>query len=165
MSQREYPIVRHIACLLLLAGPVPLTAQQVEDTLLVRSSPVLVKYGKWAMALTAVGMGIKASNAHNDADRAFDRLQDYCADDPIRCDRGSNKRYLDPVAEGYYQTSLRRDRQARGWLVGGEAVLVGAAALFVWELTRPKRPPRNIPFEPTLTTTGSTTKVGLSLRF
>lgn len=149
----------------LLLGPAPLAAQQPAESLFVRRSPALVKYGKWVALAAAVGMGLKAAAAHSDAEDAFDRLERYCDVDELRCTQRPNGSYVDPVAEGYFQTSLSRDRHARGWLLGGEAALVGAAGLFVWELTRPKNPPRNIPFEPSIRVLGARTQFGVSVAF
>jgi hypothetical protein len=148
----------------LLTAP-QLAAQEPADTLLQHSSPVLVKYGKWAMLAAALGMGLKASSDHHQADRSFARLQDYCGGNPDRCIQLPGGAYADPVAEGYYQASLRSDRRARGWLLGGEATLLGAAGLFVWELTRPKSLPKNIPFEPEVRWTGRETRVGVRAAF
>ena len=158
---------RTVVIVALAAGLLrPLAAQQLADTLFVpRSSPVLVKYGKWAALAAAVGMGLKASSAHHDADRAFARLDAYCGDDPSRCDQAPGGHYLDPVSERYYQAALSGDRRARGWLLGGEVTLLGAAGLFVWELTRPKSPPRNIPFEPNFRVLGPRTELGVTLHF
>ena len=48
----------------------------------------------------------------------------------------------------------RRDRAGRG------------AVLFIWELTRPKGRPRNIPFEPEVEAIrGGSTGVGLRMKF
>jgi hypothetical protein len=49
--------------------------------------------------------------------------------------------------------------------VGGELALVGTVGLFVWELTGPRRGPRDIPFEPTLTVTPAETRFGVSASF
>jgi hypothetical protein len=148
---------------LLLAPPV--SAQQSADSLFRRSSPVVVKYGKWVVLAAALGMGLKASSAHHDADRAFARLERYCGVNPNNCAQLPSGSYSDPVAEGYYKASLQSDRRARGWLLGGEAALVGAAGLFVWELTRPRSLPKNIPFEPEVRWTGRETTVGGRVRF
>ena len=139
-------------------------AAQRSDSLLVRT-PVAVKYGKWVTLAGAVGMGILAARAHNSADQAFDQLRRYCNFSTARCDQAGDGSYLDPVAEGYYQSSLGHDRTARRWLVGGEVSLMATAGLFVWELTRPKGPPRNIPFEPTLTVTPERTLLGIRATF
>ena len=123
--------------LFLVAGPVQ--AQGLSP---------LVKYGKWVLVAGSVGMNYLAIRAHNRADDTFDALESRCAQSRGRCDLGPAGNYVDPEIEGLYQTSLRYDRTARGWLIGGEAALAGAAVLFVWELTRPKGRPDNIPFEP-----------------
>src|SRR6476659_6571293 len=107
----------------------------------------LVKYGKWAVLAGSVAMNYLALRSHNRADDAFSALKSLCVD-RSRCDLGPDGSYLDPQSENLYQTALHYDRIARGWLLGGEAALAGSAALFVWELTRPKGRPGNIPFEP-----------------
>jgi hypothetical protein len=150
---------------LLFALSNPLSAQQGADSLLRRSSPFVVKYGKWALVAASIGMGLKAASDHRAADRAFERLDRYCSDRPDGCPQLPSGRYIDPAAERHYQTSLRHDRSARGWLLGGEATILGAAGLFVWELTRPKSLPRNIPFEPEIRWTGLETTVGGKVRF
>jgi len=108
----------------------------------------LVKYGKWVLVAGSAAMNYLALQAHNDADDSFDELESRCFDEASRCDLGPTGTYTDPEIEGFYQTSLHYDRVARGWLIGGQTALAGAAALFIWELTLPKGPPENIPFEP-----------------
>ncbi len=141
-----------LAC---LSGP--LTAQ--SDSLMRRSSPFAVKYGKWAMVAAAIGMGLKAASDHDAADRAFNRLTNYCDGQSEGCLKNPSGKYVDPIAEGYYQASISKDRHARGWLLGGEATMLGAVGLFVWELSRPKSLPRNIPFEPKLEWTPAVTRL------
>lgn len=145
-----------------LATPV---SAQGSDTIMIRNSPTLIKYGKWLTLAAAVGMGIKAADAHNDADRSFARLSRYCEGNAAHCDQLPSGQYVDPAAEAYYQSSLGHDRRARRWLLGGEITLIGTAGLFVWELTRPKYPSRNIPFEPTITVTPETTQFGVRAAF
>jgi hypothetical protein len=140
--------------LLLLAGPAE--AQGLSP---------LVKYGKWVLAAGAIGMNYFALRAHNRAEDTFDDLESQCGQTRSRCDLGPDGRYADPGIEGLYQTSLRYDRIARGWLIGGETALAGAAALFVWELTRPKGRPDNIPFEPEVRSMRGGTGLGLRVRF
>ena len=112
-------------------------------------SPV-VKYGKWALLAGAIGMNYLAVRAHDRADNVFDVIEAECTSDQERCALGAGGVYADPALEGLYQTSLRYDRRARLWLIGGESALVGSAALFIWELARPKNRPDNILFEPEL---------------
>lgn len=153
-----------LTLLCLTLGAIPLIAQR-PDSAWTRGTPFAVKYGKWAALAAAVGMGLKASAAHHDADRAFNSLRTYCDADPTRCDQLPGGAYVDPVAERYYQTTLRRDRHARGWLFGGQGAVLASAGLFVWELTRPKQPPKNIPFAPTVSVVGASTRVGVSVAF
>ncbi len=151
-----------LACLALLA--VPLAGQQ-RDATWTRQVPAVVTYGKWATLAATIGMGLKAAEAHRAADRAYQRLNLYCEADQSRCDLQPGGSYLDPVTEGFYQASLQGDRRARNWLLGGEATLLVTAGLFVWELTRPARPPANIPFEPTVSFVGTATRVGVRVAF
>jgi hypothetical protein len=125
----------------------------------------LVKYGKWVLVAGSVGMNYLAVRAHNRAEDAFDALESRCVEVRSRCDLGPTGEYLDPVTEELYQSSLRHDRIARGWLIGGESALVGAAVLFIWELTRPKGRPDNIPFEPEVRSMRGGTGLGLRVVF
>jgi hypothetical protein len=148
---------------LILSLSSPLQAQ--SDSLIRRSSPFAIKYGKWALLTAAVGMGLKAASDHNAADAAFNRLERYCLNQPAGCPKAPSGKYFDPVAERHYQSSLSHDRKARAWLLGGEVTLLGAAGLFVWELTRPKALPRNIPFEPEMRWSWRETRVGVRVGF
>jgi hypothetical protein len=125
-----------------------------------------VKYGKWALLAGSIGMNYLAVRAHDRADDAFDALESRCNADHGRCNLGPGGTYADPEIENLYQRSLRYDRRARYWLIGGETALVGAAALFIWELTRPKSRPDNIPFEPEVRSIrGGGTGIGLRMAF
>jgi hypothetical protein len=125
----------------------------------------LVKYGKWLLVAGSIGMNYYAVRAHNRAEDNFNALKSRCDSFNDRCAIGPEGRYLDPEIEDFYQRSLHYDRVARGWLIGGETALAGAAALFVWELTRPKGRPGNIPFEPEVRSLRGGTGVGLRLTF
>lgn len=125
----------------------------------------VVKYGKWLLVAGSIGMNYFAVRSHNRAEDAFDALEARCFASHDRCTLGPSGQYLDPEAEALYQTSLRYDRIARGWLIGGESALAGAAVLFVWELTRPKGRPPNIPFEPEVRSLRGGTGVGLRMVF
>ena len=138
----------------------PLGAQQLD-----RPSPPLVKYGKWLLAAGAAGMNYLASRAHNRAQDNFDQLEARCFEAHNLCLLGDDGRYVNPGSEGLYQESLRYDRQARRWLFGGETALVGAAAMFVWELTRHSPKPDNIPFEPEIKYLRGATGVGFRFQF
>lgn len=124
----------------------------------------VVKYGKWVLLAGSIGMNYLAVRAHNSADDAFDTLEAQCAAVRERCAVGPGGIYADPAIEDLYQTSLHYDRRARLLLIGGEAALVSSAALFIWELARPKNRPDNIPFEPEVRSlrAGGT---GLGMRF
>ena len=125
-----------------------------------------VKYGKWVLVAGSIGMNYLADRAHDRADDAFNALQASCLDAHERCALGEGGTYADPEIEGLYQSSLDHDRRARLWLIGGETALAGAAALFVWELTRPKGRPDNIPFKPEVRSLrAGGTGVGLRLTF
>ena len=125
----------------------------------------VVKYGKWLLVAGSLGMNYFALQSHNRADDAFNALEARCLANHDRCTLGAGGQYTDPETERLYQTSLRQDRVARGWLVGGETALAGAAVLFIWELTRPKGRPRNIPFEPEVRSMRGATGLGLRLAF
>jgi hypothetical protein len=123
----------------------------------------IVKYGKWALLASAIGMNYLAVRAHDRADNVFDVIEAECLTDQQRCALGPGGGYADPALEELYQTSLRYDRRARLWLIGGESALVGSAAMFIWELARPKNRPDNIPFEPEMRVMPSG-RTGLGLR-
>jgi|SRR5918999_831867 hypothetical protein len=125
----------------------------------------LVKYGKWVLVAGSAGMNYLAIRAHNRAEDAFDDLEAQCTVTRSRCNVGPDGSYLDPAIEDLYQQTLRHDRAARGWLIGGESALAGAAVLFVWELTRPKGRPDNIPFEPEVRSMRGGTGLGLRVTF
>ncbi|HET9465198.1 MAG TPA: hypothetical protein VFO71_06700 [Gemmatimonadales bacterium] len=125
-----------------------------------------VKYGKWVLLAGSIGLNYLAVRAHNSADDAFDALEAQCTAVQERCAIGPAGTYSDPAIEDLYQTSLRYDRRARLWLIGGETALIGSAALFIWELARPKNRPDNIPFEPEVRSLrAGGTGVGLRLGF
>jgi hypothetical protein len=157
---------RHLARTLLgawLLGLAPgIVAAQLEPT---RPVPRAVHYGKWLALGGAVALGLLAQHEHDLAEQADGALRAYCFDDFSRCDLGPDGRYQDPVSEGYYQTTLTHDHRAGRWLVGGEALLLGAAAGFIWELTRHAGLPPNIPLAPAVSATPGTTRVGLRLSF
>jgi hypothetical protein len=130
-----------------------------------QGSRPLFKYGKWVLAAGAVGMNFLAAKNHDKADDAFNAIESRCLDDPRLCDLDAAGRYIDAGNEASYQESLRYDRRARRWLFGGEAALVGSAAIFVWELTRHTSKPDNIPFEPEIRTLRRATGIGLRFDF
>lgn len=128
--------------------------------------PAAVRYGKWALLGGAVGFNLAALQQHHLADDTFAQLTDRCTSaDHALCLLDASGHYANPESETIYQASLKADGRARTWLVAGETMLLGAAAMFVWELSRPKGPPKNIPFVPRIAVDGGRPTVGLSLRF
>lgn len=128
--------------------------------------PPVVKYGKWALLAGSAGLNLLALHDHHIADDTFAQLTDICSTaEHSRCLTGPSGAYLDPGAEAIYQNALKSDRRARAWLVAGETVLLGSAAMFVWELSRPSGREPNIPFTPRVGVLGDRTTLGLSIAF
>lgn len=142
--------------LALVLAAAPARAQEVHP---------LVKYGKWVLAAGAIGMNYMAARAHDRADDRFDALEARCLDNHALCRLDSEGSYTDPTSETLFQESRRYDRQARRWLFGGETALLGAAAMFVWELTRRTQKPDNIPFEPEVRELNRATGVGVKVNW
>jgi hypothetical protein len=152
---------RPIALLLVLAlAAAPAAAQSPNQ-----GSKPLIKYGKWVLAAGALGMNYLAARAHDHAEENFHALEQRCFGDHALCDLDPAGHYADAGSEALYQNSLHYDRMARRWLFGGETALAGAAALFVWELTRHTPKPDNIPFEPEVRSLRYGTGVGLRVGF
>jgi len=149
----------------LLALAVVASPARAQEPVSTGGSKPLVKYGKWLLAAGALGMNYLAARAHDHADENFSALENRCFADHALCDLDANGRYADAGSEALYQTSLHYDRQARRWLFGGETALAGAAALFVWELTRHTPKPDNIPFEPEVRSLRNATGVGVKVAF
>ncbi len=154
---------RMLSVLLLLtlaAGPV--AAQNVAASRI----PPLVKYGKWAMLAGAIGLNLAALHQNHLANDIFAQLQDRCSPaGHALCTTDPSGHYVDGESEAIYQASLRADGRARTWLITGETVLLGSAAMFVWELARPKGSTKNIPFTPRVSATDGRTTVGLVVAF
>jgi hypothetical protein len=138
---------------------------QTADSLQVHRVPVAAKVGKWVALGAALGMGLMAASSHDKAESAYGDLEQYCAPDRTRCDLTGGGEYADPVAEQFYQSSLRYDRHARRWFVGGEVALLGAIGLFIWEFTRPHDRPDNIPFQPEFRIAPSGARLGAHIAF
>ena len=128
-------------------------------------SPPLIKYGKWGLLAVSTAMHLLAREAHQQADDDFGFVSQTCLVDRTRCSTLPDGSYADPVLEQHYQSSLDHDKTARAWLIGGQTALVGAAVAFIWELTRPKGRPDNIPFEPEVTGRNGATRVGFRVAF
>ena len=110
-----------------------------------------------------MGFNLLAAESHQNADDAFNTLEDLCFEDFDRCDLGPDGTYLNPQIEALYQTSLHYDRETRTWLIIGETALVASATMFVWELTRHTDKPDNIPFEPEVRSLKRGTGIGLRI--
>ena len=147
--------------LALALGAAPARAQDTPS-----GAGPLIKYGKWVLAAGAVGMNYLAARSHDRADERFHALESRCFADHALCDLDGSGHYVSSESELLFQESLRYDRQARRWLFGGETALLGAAAMFVYELTRHTPRPDNIPFEPEVTTRpDGTTRLGFRVPF
>ena len=147
-----------LLCNALCIGAALLTVTPLEA----QSSPAPIKYGKWLLLAGSLGLNVSAAGAHQDADRAYDTLRSRCALEPTQCTINGGL-YLDPESEALYQEALRNDRRSRTLLIGGEAALLGAAALFVWEFARPRGRPENIPFEPAVSYRNGVTRLGVQM--
>jgi hypothetical protein len=151
-----------LGCVTLLILAAPLAGQQEAAA---PSSPALVKYGKWVTLAAAAAMNLMAAREHDRADRAFAFITRACVQDTANCATQPGGAYADPFLEQKYQESLDHDRSARRYLIGGETVLVGTAVMFIWELTRSKSRPGNIPFEPEVGQRDGKTEIGLRFEF
>jgi hypothetical protein len=134
-------MIRILALLLLLA-------LGSTNTGVAQETGPLVRYGKWVLGAGAVAMNLLAARSHDKAEDAYGAIEDACFAEPRLCAVGPDGEYVVPQIENLYQESLRYDRHSRRWLIGGETALLGAAALFVYEMTRKTHKPDNIPFEP-----------------
>lgn len=130
---------RLTTAVMLLAAIPSFVAAQTQDP-----APAGYRYGKWAAAAAAVGFTVLGIESHNDADRAYRGLLDYCR--TARCRLDASGRYVDPGAEARYEAVVAGDRGARAWFIGAQAALAGAVVLFVLELKHAPRGPENIPF-------------------
>jgi hypothetical protein len=151
-------MMRLLALVLALSlAPLPARAQENPP------SRPLVKYGKWVLAAGAVGMNYLAARAHDRADERFSALETRCFAEQSLCDLDPSGHYVNGGSEQLYQQSLRYDRQARRWLFGGETALLGAAAMFVLELTRHTPLPVIFPFERVVRSLPGGTGVGVKV--
>jgi hypothetical protein len=108
-----------------------------------RTAPA-IKWGKWAVAIAAVGSTALGIHQHNAGNNAYRALVLYCGQ-AITCAIGPDGRYRDARAEATYQQVVRDDRSARAWLVFGQVAALGSAVLFILELRHETGPP-NVPF-------------------
>ena len=107
-------------------------------------APALYRTGKWVAGALAVGFTTLGIMDHNAANRAYNGLVTYCSGGT--CSVGPDGHYTDPAAEARYAVVVRNDRDARVWLITGQAALAGAIGLFVLQLHHGSGEPPNIPY-------------------
>lgn len=151
-------MTRGLLLLLLAVGlPHQMTAQGTSPW---------IKYGKWGLLVATVGLNLASSEANERANQSFDALTAQCLHDPQKCTVDGSGAFQDPTSEALYQRSLRLDTSARRFLIAGQVALLGAAAMFIYEFTRPPgEPDDNIPFAPLVQETQDGVAVGFELRF
>lgn len=151
-------MMRVLLLLLLLAGfPSQLTAQGTSPW---------IKYGKWGLLAVTVGFNLASSEANERANSSFDALTSRCLSDPQLCTVDDSGMYNDPTSEELFQRTLRLDKSSRRFLIAGQAALLGAAAMFIYEFTRPPgTPDDNIPFAPLVQDMGNSVGVGVEVNF
>lgn len=153
-----------LAAALACALAQPLAAQEPAPA----HSSWLVHYGKWAAAGAAVGFAAFGIREHGYAQTQWNALIDICRNNNASCEIGANGRYVDPAAEYRYQNTITFDHRARRWLIGAQAALLSAAALFIADLQHHDTEPGNIPFHPLsieATPTPGGARLGLRIAF
>jgi len=106
----------------------------------------VVHYGKWLLAAGAVGFTILGEHEHRRSQRFWTQLLRICQAENQSCAVDDSGRYLDYQAELLYQESVYYDHRARRRLVAGQLSLLGAAAMFIADLSHKGEKPDNIPF-------------------
>ena len=125
-----------------------------------------IKYGKWGLLVVTVGFNLASSEANERANQSFDTLTGRCLSDPRLCTVDDSGIYNDPASEELYQSTLRLDTSSRRFLIAGQVALLGAAAMFIYEFTRPPgTPDDNIPFAPLVQDMGDAVGVGIEVNF
>lgn len=158
-----------LAGLLAAGSTVDAPAQQPDS---LAGTPVLVTVSHWGRwpALAGAGVLVALAAARNsDVKDARAALDAYCTIDTGRCTisqdpGGSGGVYLDPVAEALYQEYASLSRRAQGLLIGGQATLLVAGAMFLIDLLHDDGDFGTIPYTPfELYTTPN--RLGLAMRF
>jgi len=106
----------------------------------------VVHYGKWLLAAGAVGFTILGEHEHRRSQHFWTQLLRMCQADNQSCALGDDGRYLNSQAEGLYERSVYYDHRARHRLIAGQLTLLGAAAMFIADLSGKVEKPGNIPF-------------------
>lgn len=141
----------------LAAMPLRLVAQEASPW---------IKYGKWGLLVVAVGLNLAASESNERANLSFNELEDRCFQDPQFCTVNGGGSYDDQLSEDLFQRTARLDTSARRLLIAGQVALMGSAAMFIYEFTRPPgEPDDNVPFVPRVQETQDGVGVGIEFRF
>jgi hypothetical protein len=158
---------------LLVAGGVtlmaPATHAQDASTLPQRDPWIVTvsHWGRWPALAAAAGLITAAAISSNNSKETLNTLEDYCREDFARCsviEGPDGPGYADPGAEELYQEYAAQSREARGYLLGGQASMLLAGALFLIDLVHHSGNVEDIPYTPfELYTTPSS--VGLAVRF
>ena len=141
-----------VAVLLCAGAGAQLHAQQIPavarpDSVMTGGWSML-RVAKWTTALAAAGTAIYGFTENQRADREYERLEQVCVDEPLRCDaRLPNGAYTDADLEARYQDVRAIDRRARAALVAGQIGVAASVVMFIIDL-RNSSPPANIPYEP-----------------
>ena len=126
----------------------------------------MVHYGKWLFAAGAVGFTILGEHEHRRAQHFWTQLLRMCQADNQNCALGDDGRYLNFQAEVLYDQSVFYDHRARHRLIAGQLSLLGAAAMFIADLSGKVEKPGNIPFHGLLVTPAQNgLQLGLRLTF
>lgn len=164
---RQPPRTAHRVPIVLILLLAPLPSMAVAQTATTVARPWFAKashYGKWVALAAAGGMLAQGALRHRDADREFEVVVDRCRATPALCSKAPTGEYQSAEMEALYQRTVRLDHRARGWLLAGEGLLLGAGAMFLVDLIYRDDAPRNIPFTP-FTVFAQPGKLGFSIEF
>jgi hypothetical protein len=125
-------------------------------------------WGKWptlAGAGTFIALAVVRNNEAKDANSEF---RQYCAEDISRCalvpGPDGDPIYADPEAEQLFQVYTDLNRQARGFLAGGQVSLLVTGTMFLIDLVYQREGYDNIPYTP-LELYSTPSRLGVALRF
>lgn len=123
-----------------------------------------VHYGKWGLAAGAVAFTALAIEQHRHSTDAWNSLLAICSGNSQLCVVGPDGRYRNYQSEYYYQLAIYYDHRARWRLIAGQASLLAAVGLFVYDLKGQSVTPPNQPVHPVkLALTPTTGGAALSL--
>ena len=125
-------------------------------------------WGRWVTLLGAGGLIAAAAVRHSDAQGALAQLEDFCRQDLAGCalvtDASGSEVYASEQAEALYAEYAARQRNARGFLLGGQVSLLASGTMFLIDLLHRTEDFDNIPYTP-LELTTSSRHLGLTIRF